>query len=572
MHSHTSQVANSYAHQIKSFTFPECVRLLETGIYEFDHTNRVHNIAANTTTRGAVVIEGALDGNSCRGGYYQSSGLTWKDVVVTLKYTIRLYEYFASVNSVSDTIELRNGLTCPFSKGSCLDSLEGSVTWDRAVPTECTSSEFVSLFTGVVNKTTSSGQSDREGLAIYSTQQSTGLFSIRTTEKSEACGYIVYKTDHPKVFVYELMNGLSVFRDSYAHARDLDIFTYFNSKINLVESHMQRQLEQLYDQLHLDTCEVERRVLATQLILARLYPNDFAAELMRAEGYTAVVAGEIIYLIQCDPVYVKLALNEACYQEIPVLKDETLMFMTPMTRILQREGNKVECSAFLAPKYRFGNSWYTLDGKVRESPNPGELSSSLKSNWSYTYIPDLMKSGIYSVDQVEQMKTVIYDTSLHRSATNYMKNLLEGKPMEHHSFDIRRMVPDALVESAVQRYWSRFLGFASWIGHFTTAVIGVYMIARAVKFIIDTVIHGKILYDIYGLGWQLLAAFWDSLTSLLSHRALSKKARSENGPDVVIPMMPVAPPEESVTSLYPTLSPPSRSPTGRTHKVSKYDP
>ena len=44
------------------------------------------------------------------------------------------------------------------------------------------------------------------------------------------------------------------------------------------------------------------------------------------------------------------------------------------------------------------------------------------------------------------------------------------------------------------------------------------MIARAIKFIIDTIMHGRILYDIYGFGWQLIASFWDSLTNFLSHR------------------------------------------------------
>lgn len=44
------------------------------------------------------------------------------------------------------------------------------------------------------------------------------------------------------------------------------------------------------------------------------------------------------------------------------------------------------------------------------------------------------------------------------------------------------------------------------------------MIGRIVKFIIDTIMHGRILYDIYGLGWQLVAAFWDSFTNFLSHK------------------------------------------------------
>lgn len=37
MHSHASLAANSYAHKIRYFTFPDCKRLLDTRYYEFDH-------------------------------------------------------------------------------------------------------------------------------------------------------------------------------------------------------------------------------------------------------------------------------------------------------------------------------------------------------------------------------------------------------------------------------------------------------------------------------------------------------------------------------------------------------
>nr|API61888.1 glycoprotein [Mos8Chu0 chuvirus] len=523
MHSHSSMVANSYLHQIKTFTYPECQLLLSTGYYSFDHKRSLRNVKANMTTRGEIVIEGSLDGSSCKGGTYTSDSVTWGDVVVKLKYEFKLYEYYTTANVPEDTIDLRNGLSCMFSKGSCIDSLEGSVTWDTTITSECVKSEFVSLFSGVVNKTYGTQSVNDKDIAIYSTQQASGLFSIRAFDKTEACGYTVLRTDHPKIFIYEVEHSMMVFRSTFAQAKDLDIFTYFNSKITMLESHIQHQLERMYDALYVDLCEIERKILGTQLILAKIYPNDFASDLMRQDGYTAVVAGEVIYLIQCRPVYVTLASTDRCYHEIPVVNNNRTMYMTPMTRILQNEGNLIECSAFLAPKYKFGTQWYTIDGKIRESPSPTTMQSNLRSNWTYAHIPDLMKSGIYTRDQLEQMKHVIYDTSLQRSATTYIKHILEGKQIVSDSFDVRRMLPDDVVDSAIHRYWMKFLGFASWLGHFTTAVIGFYMFGKAVKFIMDTVIHGKILYDIYGLGWQLIAAFWDSFTALLSHRSLQKR-------------------------------------------------
>lgn len=293
---------------------------------------------------------------------------------------------------------------------------------------------------------------------------------------------------------------------------------------------------------------------------------------MRQDSYTAVVAGEVIYLVQCKPVYVVLASSDKCFHEIPVYYKNETLYMTPMTRILQSEGNQIECSAFLAPKYKFGTQWYTIDGKIRETPAPETLKSSLKSNWTYAYIPDLMRSGIYTRDQLEQMKHVIYDTSMQRSATTFMKHVLEGKHVISDRFDVRNMLPDDVVEGAVQRYWMKFLGFASWIGHFTTAVIGFYMVGKAVKFIIDTVIHGKILYDIYGIGWQLIAAFWDSFTSLLSHRYVRRHTghpTQDNKLDADNPAADASREFQTIYSLLPSAPVDDRS---KSPKNVRYDP
>lgn len=37
-------------------------------------------------------------------------------------------------------------------RGSCIDTLEGSVTWDTAVTPECAKSEYIALYSGIVKK------------------------------------------------------------------------------------------------------------------------------------------------------------------------------------------------------------------------------------------------------------------------------------------------------------------------------------------------------------------------------------------------------------------------------------
>lgn len=97
------------------------------------------------------------------------------------------------------------------------------MTWDTSIDNECTSTEFISLYTGSVNKTHSTDSMVDASLAIYSTRSSKGLFSVRSTGRTEACGYDVFSTDHPKIFIYEMNQRKPVFKNTAAVAKDLDI-------------------------------------------------------------------------------------------------------------------------------------------------------------------------------------------------------------------------------------------------------------------------------------------------------------------------------------------------------------
>ena len=47
--------------------------------------------------------------------------------------------------------------------------------------------------------------------------------------------------------------------------------------------------------------------------------------------------------------------------------------------------------------------------------------------------------------------------------------------------------------------------------------ISILMIFRLIKFILDTMIHGYVLYSLYGWSVHILGALWNSLTHLLLH-------------------------------------------------------
>jgi hypothetical protein len=295
------------------------------------------------------------------------------------------------------------------------------------------------------------------------------------------------------------------------------MFTYFNSKMSLIEHHMQDQLQSLYKNIIQNMCQLEKTLLETRLVLARLNPTEFASQLMKSQGYTAVVAGEVLYVIQCKIVYVTIQHQTTCYQEIPVSYNGDLRYLGAVTRVLQRHGTEIECTPLLSAKFHFGSKWYSMDGRLREVPNPETLSSDLDNKWSFDNLPNLMSSGLYDNDSVSKMKEMIYENDDRRSASVVVHRTLSGFPSDSRGFDFKHIITDNLIESSITEYWNKLTTMTSWLGSITSSILGIWMICKVIKFLIDT--------DIYGVSWRLVASFWDSLTGLLSHKYHHRRER-----------------------------------------------
>lgn len=54
-------------------------------------------------------------------------------------------------------------------------------------------------------------------------------------------------------------------------------------------------------------CTLERQVLLNALSLYSIAPDEMAFRIMKAPGFSAIAAGEVIHLIKCIPVDCKVS-------------------------------------------------------------------------------------------------------------------------------------------------------------------------------------------------------------------------------------------------------------------------
>jgi len=137
------------------------------------------------------------------------------------------------------------------------------------------------------------------------------------------------------LLIFETSSGNKVFSKQY-RPENLDIFIYMNSKF-VYGKHVRIQISQLYRNVLQQQCNLEQRVLKNAFALATHSSDAFAYHIMQGPGYMALLAGEVIHIVKCVPVEVRLAQIQECYDQLPVTRDNK----TPQTHILLRQGTQL---------------------------------------------------------------------------------------------------------------------------------------------------------------------------------------------------------------------------------------
>ena len=519
MLSHTMDVPNGKFAFIESVNPEVCRRMHYYSIYQIGKIF-ITAVKPNDTTPQPVTLVGELgDDGYCSGGSNSDPYGSWTNVAVQATIKITLADYTARVVLDNDKVHLRSGVTCKLSARRCTDIDGGHTFWTPVPKDTCKTSEYNILFEGYANRMLDSFTDNPQ--IIYSFLSDDTVFALSDKGTFNLCGRTLIRTEHPRLLIFETQPGTEVFKPQ-SDSANLDIFIYMNTKIVYVERHIRAQASDLYRDILLQQCEIEKKMLRNALAIATQSPDIFAYHITQGPGHMAFLAGEVIHIIKCLPVEVKLAHTNKCYTHLPVTRNNQTYFLTPQTHILLEQGTEVSCNAFAPAMYLLQDSWYKLmPGPVDTKP-PTMMKPFTKPTWKYISPGSLATNGIYSQKDLKDLRNYIMFPAERPALLNTIARGIMGQTISINGGSISNLFDEAAIEkiaaTAWDKFWNKFLIF----GNISAGFIGIYLLLRFCKLILDTVMHGYALHTVYGWSVYLIGALWDSLTHLLLHLGTRK--------------------------------------------------
>ena len=154
--------------------------------------------------------------------------------------------------------------------------------------------------------------------------------------------------------------------------------------------------------------------------------------------------------------------------------------------------------------------------------------------WRYKDPGTFIDNGIYTREDLEKFRKATLFPAEKPAVLNSLARGATGAEIPRGDFNLLNFLGgeqmDKFVEDKLQIYWSKFLVF----GSASAGCLAIYIIFGAMKYLASTIIHGYVLYTVYGWSLRLMGAFWSACANFLLHlgrdNTNNNRNRNQNKP------------------------------------------
>lgn len=387
--------------------------------------------------------------------------------------------------------------------------------WERSQQECVPSRDIIVLYDGpaVVAIGRNSEGASTKSLIVSSSKQS---FAFYFTTPTTLCETAVYLTEHTQLYVNFYKETNRVFQITKWSYENVDLQIYVDTKFTYVERNFKANLLNLYNSLSAEQCKIEQRTLRNLLTLAYINPDLFAFTYTGEPGFSALVRGEVIYLIECVAVPVSFRTeSKYCYTDIPIYYDNQEAFLSSRNHLVVMTSTQVECTSIFQTLVHLHEGWFSLYPDKHLAFEPSVLSPNTDIKYTYKDLPMTTQLGVYTSQQIEGYQQSLILPAERQSIMQNIAIGFHGQDISEVNGRVSNLFVGSEINRALSGYWSRIFGISVSIGEWIAFFLGITALIRIIVGVVNTIVNIHILYQTLGFGWNLFAALFESLTHLI---------------------------------------------------------
>ena len=538
MFSHMGAVDGGLSSYIYEMGGEECRKTHAFQQFKGIHGHVINKLKPNATTSISLTLAGKVDNNhNCEGAQYIEDGRKWDNVVVQAEVRVTLQDYLTKVALDDNEIHLQNGVKCPFLNGYCMDTNNGESTWEQNFPQTC--KQFNVLHEGLAEFVTEKSKL-QNGQQYVVVEEKAKVFAIQLIKREKLCGVHMWQSEHPRLLVLRKKYAID-YTPFTANSRthDADLITYVNTKFLYVEQSFKRSINELIAYAVHRRCLLHREILKNRLAMASVNPNAIAGLIKNNLGFVARVSGEVLYIMKCLALPVEIRREKKCYSELPVTAYNKSFYMSPVTRILQEHAEEIECNAIIPSMYFIENKWVGFDPYPSQAIEPQELRVDEERPPKFHTIKDLGAGGLYTYQEIRKPQHSTMFNLERNALNNILIRKIAGHDVESQGITTLNLFSKEEMENLANSALRKLYGYFTILGEWTSGILGIYFLFRALKCIIEIFLNAVALHRVGGCSLHLIASFWNTLTLFVLHHKQRKHytknqesyARNTDNPD-----------------------------------------